>query len=54
MYAPFMNTAFKSEPIALLDWGFCVGVGVFIYTIIEVEKSIRNRFLKKTIPRRVS
>lgn len=42
-YTPLMNKLFHSEPLLLLDWGLCVGVGVFILIIIELEKKI---FLK--------
>jgi cation-transporting P-type ATPase F len=41
-YVPFMNTAFQSHPIGVFDWILCVGVGVAIYTVIEVEKGVRN------------
>jgi Ca2+-transporting ATPase len=42
VYAPFMNAAFHSAPIAPLDWLYILGVGVAIMVIIEIEKSIRN------------
>jgi cation-transporting P-type ATPase F len=45
-YLPFMNTAFHSEPISLVEWGYSVGVGVFIYASVEVEKMVRSRFLQ--------
>ncbi|MBN1761065.1 MAG: cation-transporting P-type ATPase [Chitinispirillaceae bacterium] len=49
-YAPFMNTAFHSEPIAPTDWLFIIGVGAVIFIIIELEKTIQNRFiLSKTV-----
>jgi magnesium-transporting ATPase (P-type) len=41
-YVPFMNVAFQSEPITLMDWVFCISIGVIIYVIIELEKGIRN------------
>ncbi|OGV67945.1 MAG: carbonate dehydratase [Lentisphaerae bacterium RIFOXYA12_FULL_48_11] len=43
VYAPFMNTAFHSAPIAPPDWLYIIGVGVAILFIIEIEKSIRNK-----------
>jgi cation-transporting ATPase F len=46
-YVPFMNTAFQSEPILLIDWAYCIGVGVAIYAVIELEKIIQNKFLHK-------
>jgi len=45
-YLPFMNTAFHSAPISLAEWGYCVGVGVFIYVSVEIEKLVRGRFLQ--------
>jgi Ca2+-transporting ATPase len=45
-YLPFMNTAFHSAPISLVDWGYCVAVGVVIYIVMELEKIIHNRFLQ--------
>jgi len=48
-YMPFMNTAFHSEPITLMDWVFCISVGVIIYIIIELEKGIRNRLMSTKI-----
>jgi cation-transporting ATPase F len=43
VYAPFMNSAFHSEPIAATDWLYIVGVGVAIMIIIEIEKGIQNK-----------
>jgi cation-transporting ATPase F len=39
-YAPFMNAAFGSLPIALSDWLLCIGVGVVIYLVMEAEKKL--------------
>jgi Ca2+-transporting ATPase len=39
-YAPFMHTAFQSEPIMLNDWLFITGVGVTIFLVIEMVKKI--------------
>jgi cation-transporting ATPase F len=41
-HLPFMNSAFHSRPLSLIDWALCMGVGIVIYTVIEVEKGIRN------------
>jgi len=45
-YLPFMNTAFHSEPMSLIEWGYCVGVGSAIYILVELEKIVKNRFLQ--------
>jgi cation-transporting ATPase F len=42
-YTPFMNVAFQSEPITIVDWLIVLGVGLVIYLVIEVEKKIENR-----------
>ena len=44
VYAPFMNMAFQSAPIMPLDWLYIIGVGFAIFIIIEIEKTIQNRF----------
>jgi len=44
VYAPCMNAAFHSAPIAPLDWLYIIGVGLAILIIIEIEKFIRSRF----------
>ncbi|MDO9066872.1 MAG: cation transporting ATPase C-terminal domain-containing protein, partial [Deltaproteobacteria bacterium] len=44
VYAPFMNKAFHSAPIALRDWFYIIGIGLAIMFIIEIEKGIRNNF----------
>ena len=52
-YAPFMNIAFQSSPIGWMEWLLCVGVGLVIYLVIEVEKKFtheRNRSQTVTRP----
>ncbi len=39
-YIPFMNTAFKSQPLGLFDWVYITGVGLAIFIIIEIEKAV--------------
>jgi Ca2+-transporting ATPase len=46
-YAPFMNVAFRSEPIAPNDWLFIIGFGAAIFIIIELTKAIQNRIILK-------
>jgi cation-transporting P-type ATPase F len=41
-HLPFMNVAFQSQPISLIDWALCTGVGIVIYMVIELEKGARN------------
>jgi cation-transporting ATPase F len=42
-HVPFMNAAFQSSPISLMEWAVCIGVGIAIYAIIEVEKFIGSK-----------
>jgi Ca2+-transporting ATPase len=42
-YAPFMNQAFHTTPIEPLDWLFVLIPGIIIYSIIGVEKYLRNK-----------
>jgi Ca2+-transporting ATPase len=42
-HLPFMNAAFHSRPLSLLQWAICVGNGIVIYGIIEIEKFIGGR-----------
>ena len=46
-YIPFMNIAFNSAPINFIDWIFCFGVGVVIFTVMEIEKVVYNKFFNK-------
>jgi Ca2+-transporting ATPase len=42
-YAPFMNKAFHTTPVEPMDWVFIISTGIIIYSIIGVEKYIRNK-----------
>ncbi len=44
-YAPFMNTAFQSEPVGLLAWVKTFGFGLAAYLVVEFEKRLRQRVL---------
>ncbi|MBI4977959.1 MAG: cation-transporting P-type ATPase [Spirochaetes bacterium] len=46
-YVPFMNTAFHSAPISLIDWGMVIGASSLIMVIVAAEKFIRNRLRKR-------
>ncbi len=43
VYAPFMNTAFGSEPLALGDWLIPAIIGAAIFVVVEIEKAIVTR-----------
>lgn len=41
-YTPFMNIAFGSRPIGLLEWLAILGTSLITCLVIEIEKSIRR------------
>jgi Ca2+-transporting ATPase len=45
-HLPFMNIAFKSSPLNLVEWLLCIGVGVAVYIVIEIEKGLRRKLAK--------
>lgn len=44
-YAPFMNQAFHTAPIGPMDWLFIIATGIIIYSIIGIEKYLRNKLI---------
>jgi P-type Ca2+ transporter type 2C len=42
-YAPFMNVLFGTEPLDTEAWIRCVGVGLFVFVAVELEKLVRRR-----------
>jgi len=44
----FMNTAFQSSPLTMMEWLYSSLVGVVIYFVIEFEKIFRIKVLKST------
>lgn len=39
-YLPFMNNIFGTYPMQLFDWAYPIALGVIVFVIIEMEKSI--------------
>ncbi|MES3629383.1 MAG: cation-transporting P-type ATPase [Longimonas sp.] len=39
-YLPFMQVAFSTGPVALVDWAFIVGIGLAVFLAVEAEKAI--------------
>ena len=46
-YMPAMNKVFHSAPISGRDWLMIIAVAIAVYVIIELEKTLQRRFLKK-------
>ncbi|RFS14401.1 cation-translocating P-type ATPase [Emticicia sp. C21] len=48
VYIPFMNTAFKTQPLSLQEVGICVLMAVLVFVAVEAEKLLKLLFTKKT------
>jgi Ca2+-transporting ATPase len=46
-YAPFMNAAFKTEPLEAWMWLPIIGLGVVTFFIVELEKAISVRIHRR-------
>ncbi|NOY66037.1 MAG: cation-transporting P-type ATPase [Gammaproteobacteria bacterium] len=46
-YVPWFQNVFETEAIGLLDGLLIIAVGIIMFSIIEIEKQIRLRILKK-------
>lgn len=46
-YAPFMNQVFGSTPLGYGEWLRAAGVGVLVFSVVEVEKFVRRRRLSR-------
>ena len=50
IYAPFMNTLFKSAPLGALEWAITLASSLVVYFVVEFEKSFQTkRALRKQI-----
>ncbi|MFC4737200.1 HAD-IC family P-type ATPase [Bacillus daqingensis] len=47
LYVPFMNTAFGTVPLSIEFWIIPAVLGVVIFTIIEIEKTITRSVMKR-------
>jgi Ca2+-transporting ATPase len=41
-YLPFMNQVFETAPLKIRSWIVIIGVGLLVYGLAELEKSIRR------------
>jgi len=46
-YVPWLQNVFETEAIGLLDGLLIIAVGIIMFSVIEIEKQIRLRILKK-------
>lgn len=49
IYLPVMNHLFGTVPLPLKFWGITLLVGAMIFVIVEIEKWLVNRFIRKKI-----
>jgi Ca2+-transporting ATPase len=47
VYIPFMNTAFKTQPLSLQEVGICALMAFLVFVAVEAEKLIKPLFVKK-------
>ncbi|ADH98714.1 cation-transporting P-type ATPase [Salisediminibacterium selenitireducens] len=47
LYVPFMNTAFGTVPLGFEYWLIPIGLGLAVFTLIEIEKSISRRIIMR-------
>lgn len=47
VYVPFMNTAFKTQPLSLPEVGICGLMALLVYVAVEAEKLIKPMFVVK-------
>ena len=47
-YVPWLQTIFQTQAISVFDGFLIITVGAIMFCIIEIEKQIRLRLLKKT------
>ncbi len=40
-YAPWFQSLFHTQSLALSEWVYVLGIGLAIYTLVEIEKKIR-------------
>lgn len=47
VYIPFMNTAFKTQPLSLQEVGICVLMAFLVFVAVEAEKLLKLLLAKK-------
>lgn len=40
VYLPFMNVAFDTAPLSIIDWGIILGFAIIIFVAVEAEKAV--------------
>ncbi len=50
-YAPFMQFFFDSRPMGLREGAIVVALGVTVFFLLEIEKTLRNRYAARRSPK---
>jgi Ca2+-transporting ATPase len=48
IYIPFANELFKTQPLSIEDLLICIGASAIIFHVVELEKWIKRKRMKKT------
>ena len=43
IYLPWLQSIFSTSPLAAVDLVVTIGVGVIVFTAIEIEKKLRRK-----------
>ena len=47
VYVPFLQTAFRTVPIGLPEWGLIIGAGIVLFVIEEARKGLFPKLFSK-------
>jgi magnesium-transporting ATPase (P-type) len=47
-YIPFMNTVFQTTPLTVGQWAIPILMGLFVFTVVEIEKRITKTLSLKS------
>ncbi len=48
-YQPVMQTLFNSKPVSIDYWLIIIGIGLAVYTLLEIEKALRSAINRRVI-----
>lgn len=49
IYAPFMNTIFKTQPLSMYELGVCIFMSLIVFIAVELEKFVKKNILKQSV-----
>jgi magnesium-transporting ATPase (P-type) len=51
-YLPVMNTLFGTAPLDLGAWALCIGIGLAVFLLVEIEKAVRRGRIRPSMSAR--